>query len=101
VEAGGKLRMQFFLLYAPACPFNNLHAVQLSEATLAIPKLQSPKINGTRQSETFFTAKRFASTRFAQNISRLFLNNRATITPFVVCYKTQHWRSIQPEEGRS
>jgi len=23
--------MQFFSLYAPACPFNNLHAVQLSE----------------------------------------------------------------------
>ena len=51
--------MQVFSLQAPACPFNNLHAVQLSEGA-SLPSC-SPKINGTRQSETFFTPQRIAT----------------------------------------
>ena len=77
VEDGGKLRMQFFSLYAPACPFNNLHAVQLSEAD----PVASPQAAVSAKSMEQDRVKHFSlrSALQARDLRRTFLDYFLTI----------------------
>jgi hypothetical protein len=88
--------------------FNNLHAVQLLETKPPIHKPRpsarcpAPAISSEQNGAKHSRSKAvFASALSAADISRPFLDNHATIAPFVLCYKTPHWLNFQPGEGRS